>query len=662
MPRVPLASEITNPKRQGYNLQLDDMLMRTATGPDRTLTVQSAEFPQQNINLAVNPEDITTNVGQIFSRSNFSGGEGLDTAHKRNGEEDDVTKFFDSKGIDVFHGDEEGSYKIHLLKATDEIHVRGSGNDLQGSNNYLAQTTNGNLYLTDNNNIYQSTDNGATWNIVLTGLTINYNFTGIAAFGNGLFATTANGTSNSELIKFDGTSTWTEETTAMSSAGGLTGVWFAKGQLFISGKTTTAEYLWAISPFGKTWSSSDLTTASAIIVSENTYGITGVVDAGAVVLVSSTDGNIYSIKDISGTMTLKGQTKVPFEEIHSISAAEGIVMFGTKERTTNTGRLYRSQLTVADDLYVLADRQLIKEWIISGIDASPKHMFATRDSIYMGIKESASEAYLWRYYLPTAGLARNLEINTGSLITGITQSNGKFIIVGAGKDIYKESTTTFVTEGYIILPNADFFTSEQKQWVGIEVEHNELSEGKQVDVFISTAYDTIDNPDSSSWELVGQSVAGTGGVEYELNKTARYVNAKIVLKPNTAFTSSPEFRSAAIRALPRPELVVVTIPINLSDQIERPNRKRLKVVGLGETIYQSLKNKEGDSVTLILYEPSETIRGVVESVQYPIIEDGQRGSVTQYCMIRVRGVRAESTTTSISRLLGVGTLAVSNLG
>ena len=154
MPRVPLASEITNPKRQGYNLQLDDMLMRTATGPDRTLTVQSAEFPQQNINLAVNPEDITTNVGQIFSRSNFSGGQGLDTAHKRNGEEDDVTRFFDSKGIDVFHGDEEGSYKIHLLKATDEINVRGSGNDLQGSNNYLAQTTNGNLYLTDTTNTF----------------------------------------------------------------------------------------------------------------------------------------------------------------------------------------------------------------------------------------------------------------------------------------------------------------------------------------------------------------------------------------------------------------------------------------------------------------------------------------------------------------------------
>ena len=201
MARVPLASEVDFSKRKGYNVQLDDLLLRTATGPDRVLQIQSAEFPQQSINLAVNPEDITTNVGQIFSRSNFSGGEGLDTAHKRNGTEDDITRFFDSKGVDVFHGDEEGSYKVHLLNATDEINVRGSSNDLAGSNNYIARTTNGYLYLTDTTNIYVSTNNGAAWSAVSTGLTINNNFTGIAAFGNGLFLTTANGTTASELIK-----------------------------------------------------------------------------------------------------------------------------------------------------------------------------------------------------------------------------------------------------------------------------------------------------------------------------------------------------------------------------------------------------------------------------------------------------------------------------
>ena len=113
-----------------------------------------------------------------------------------------------------------------------------------------------------------------------------------------------------------------------------------------------------------------------------------VVDAGAVVLAASTNGDIYSIKDVSGTMTLKGQTNIPFEEVHSIAAAEGIILFGTKEKARDVGRFYRADLTVADDLYVLANRQLIKEWVISGVDTTPKHMFVSRDSIYCGIKES----------------------------------------------------------------------------------------------------------------------------------------------------------------------------------------------------------------------------------------------------------------------------------
>ena len=91
---------------------------------------------------------------------------------------------------------------------------------MAGSNNYLAQLTNGHLYVTDQNKVYKSTDNGDTWAEVTdssyTSLTINYNFTGIAAVGNQLYLTTADGTRNSEPIKFIGT-TWTEVTTAQSS-------------------------------------------------------------------------------------------------------------------------------------------------------------------------------------------------------------------------------------------------------------------------------------------------------------------------------------------------------------------------------------------------------------------------------------------------------------
>ena len=108
--------------------------------------------------------------------------------------------------------------------------------------------------------------------------------------------------------------------------------------------------------------------------------------------------------------------------------------------------------------------------------------------------------------------------------------------------------------------------------------------------------------------------------------------------------------------------MVVTVPINLSDQVERPRRKAFKVKNLGEVIYQTLKQKEGDSVTLTLYEPSEIIRGVVESVQYPISEKSEVGSVTQFCLLRVRGVRADDAATIVTRLLGVGKLGVAGLG
>ena len=189
MARVPLTSEVTNPKRKGYDIALDDLLFRAAIAPNRQMTISTAEFPGQEINLKQNPEDITTNIVQIFSRSDFSGGQGLDSAHKRNNTTKDTTRFFDSKGVDVFHGDDETSYHVHLLHTTQDENVRGAGTTFAGSNNYLAQLTNGHLYVTDQTNIYKSTDNGDTWAAVSTGLTINYNFTGIAAVGNGLYLT-----------------------------------------------------------------------------------------------------------------------------------------------------------------------------------------------------------------------------------------------------------------------------------------------------------------------------------------------------------------------------------------------------------------------------------------------------------------------------------------
>ena len=636
MPRLTTQAEESNPKRKGYDFRLDNQLYRAAINPNQQMIIESSDVGQENsVNVKQNAEDFTSNIGRVISRNNFSAGQGLDTAHRANGKPDDINRFWDSKNIDVFHTSDT-SYNINLLYTTEAQSI-----SLSGTNNYIARTSDGNLWLTDNTTIYKSTNSGDTWASVSTGLTINYNFTGIAPFGKGLYLTTANGLTHSELIKFDGASTWSEETTAQTSSGGLNGIWFVKNMLFITGKDASSTKIWAITPFGQTWSGSDLADADTIVSIENEHTVTDIIDGGAVVLAGCTDSNIYSFKLVSAAYVNKGQTKVPFEEIYSLAASEGIIFIGTKEVNTNIGRFYRAEVATADDLYILANRQLIKEWDVSGVDTSPRSLFVLRDSIYIGIHESATECNLWRYYLPTAGLARDLihthSSNTTAKINTIIQSGGKLVSILSGIDVYLE-TSTYVDEGYLITSPADFYTAEAKQFVGLEITTESLTNNDSVEVYLSNKYEAINDSDDSDWALELTQESGTGEEESQLARVARYISAKIVLKSATT-VSTPSLKSIQLRALARPELVVVQIPVNISDRVERPFRKPIKVKNLGETIYASLKRKEGSSVTLELYDPAEIIVGVVEKISYPIQSNPNIGSVTQYAILTVRGTR-----------------------
>jgi hypothetical protein len=636
MPRVSSTSNLRNPKRYGYDIQIDDIYLRTATSPDRQMTIQSSDVQEQQVNVKQNAEDFTSNLGRIYSRNNFTGGQGLDTAHRADAKPNDPNRFWDSKGVDVFHGDDEVAYNIHLLFTTETKSINFSN-----TNNYLARTTNGDLYVTDSTTIYQSTNDGVSWSSVSPGFTINYNITGIASVGDHIYATTANSVSNSELIKYDGT-TWTKENTHWDSNGGLTGVWFQKGQLFISADDGVIERVYAVSPFNKTWSASDLAVDDEIIKFEDSHHVSQVIDAGAVVLVASTNGDIYSCKEVEGTFGLKGQTNIPYEEIHSIAAAEGQVFFGTKEFSRDVGRMYRAQLSVADDLYVLTGRQLIKEWVIDGIDTTPKHMFVSRDSVYCGIQEDTNESYLWRYYLPTAGLARDLELGEGGFVTGISNAGGKFLAVVAGADIYRE-TSTHMSEGYLVLSAADFFTAENKQFVGAEISTTNLATNTSVELQYSTKFEDLDTPTAATYTSAFEQISGTGDIEKQIAEVSRYIIGKVVLKSSDGI-NTPKVKSVQFRALARPELVVAQIPINISDRVERPGRKPITVKGLGDELYSALRSKEGDSVTLEIFQPREIIRGVVEQISYPVISNNNLGSDTTYAIITVRGTRQPTLT------------------
>tara|TARA_B100001109_G_scaffold254480_1_gene254273 strand:- start:1077 stop:2999 length:1923 start_codon:yes stop_codon:yes gene_type:complete len=619
MPRLTTQAEESNPKRKGYDFRLDNQLYRSAVGPGREMSIQSSDVADAGVNVRQNPEDFTSNIGRIYSRNDFSGGSNLDNAHKANGKPDDIRRFWDSQGVDVFNTDLGKGYNVQLLHTTEKEQA------LSSAVSHMA-VVGTRIYVSDDETLYKSDDGGANWSTVTEGLTAGYQIKGLAAHGDLLYITANNGSAGEiETLTSGGTST------QKMSAAVYDKIFSVKGQFLVSIGNALHQYDGAT------------TVSSAIVTLPSGQTFTDAADAGAVTLVTATDGRIYSIKDVAGTFTLKGQTEISGEQPTCIVESQGLVFYGTKELQTGSktiGRLYRATLTVADDLYVLAQNQLIKQWDEDSIDNSPNALFTTRDSVYTGVKESGSTSFLWRYYLPTAGIARYYKASAGGTINNIVSVNEKFVFTVTSDGVYKQ-TSVFEQEGFLIAPPADFFTAENKQFVEASIEVEALSDSNTVELHLSNKYEAINDSNDSTWDLEVNALSGVGEEAVQLQRVARYVVAKVVLKsPNQV--NSPKFKAFRVRALARPELVVIQIPVNISDRVERPFRKPLLVRNLGETIYQSLKQKEGDAVTLELYDPAEIVRGVVEKISYPIQSNPNVGSVTQYAILTVRGTRQET--------------------
>ena len=620
MPRLTTQAEISNPQRKGYDFRIDNQLYRAAISGDRQMTIQSSDVNEQGVNVKQNPEDFTSNLGRIFSRNNFSGGSNLDNAHRANGTAQDVTRFWDSQGVDVFTSDLGKGYNVQLLHTTE------SKQALSSAVSHMA-VVGTRVYVSDDETLYKSDDGGVNWSTVTEGLTAGYQIKGLAAHGDLLYITANNGSAGEiETLTSGGTST------QKMSAAAYDKIFSVKGQFLVTIGNAIHAY------------DGNTTVGSAIITLPSGQTFTDVADVGAVVLATATDGRIYSIKDVAGTFTAKGQTEISGEQPTCIVESQGIIFYGTKDVqiTGNKviGRLYRAALTVADDLYVLSGNQLIKEWDVDNVDNSPSALFTTRDSVYTGIKESGSTSYLWRYYLPTGGIARYYKAGVGATIQNIKLVDEKFLFTVTSSGVFKQSSN-FEEEGYLIAPPADFFTAENKQYVEATAEVEELSSGESVELYLSNKYEAINDSNDDSWDLEADIRSGTGEENVQLSRVGRYIAVKVVLKSTTS-SSSPKFKAFQVRALARPELVVVQIPVNISDRVERPYRKPVKVKNLGETIYQSLKQKEGMPVTLEVYDPAELIRGVVENITYPIISNPNIGSVTQYAILTVRGTRQQT--------------------
>jgi hypothetical protein len=634
---LPSPSNTSAPESQGFEANLDDLFLRFAVGPGRQLNINTAPLQAQAIQTSETPEDFQQEFGQIYSRTDFAGGSGLDKAHQRNGKDTDFQRFWDSKGVDVFSGKKVGQeYQVSLLHDTEEL-------SSSSNTNLYMEEMGGSIFFADSD-VLKRIDTPTATSISVTSETApnaGNAITGLAVLGTQLYLV-----ANGIIYKRTAASTYSVHNNHKT----FSKIWSMKGRIVAS---DTGGDLYEVT------SSSNPTTMKTLPTGTEW---TDLADGGAVVLGAASDGYIYSFADRS-SLTLKGQTFIEGEVPNAIDAAQGFIFYGTFQNTASgkIGRLYRAELTNSNSLFVLVNAQLIKQWGdgTTTLNQAPYKIISTRDSIFTGIVDSASKTNLWRYYLPTGGIARDLEFAESGIVEGIAVFADTIFTTISGGGLYRESTN-YVSTGYIITALADFFTSEKKQWVGAKLNTNVVTSGS-VKLFTSTIPADINNPSAATWAEQVSIFSGTGGDEEVMTLVdGRWIAGKIEINTDDV-TQSPEMLSFAIRGFQLVNDLVVDMPINISDQIERPFRKALRVQGQGDLVYQALRNKEGKNVQLEIFRPDTLLRGIIENVSSPIEEISPRGSVTMYCLVRFRGSKVVQTSSS-GVGLGIELLGVGRLG
>ena len=275
MPRIATRGDVSNPKRKGYDFRIDDFLFRAAIGPNRQMSIESSDVRGQEIDVRQNAEDFTRNLGRIYSRNDFSGGSNLDIAHRRNGGANDITRFWDSKGIEVFGKDKGTSYDLQLLHTT-QITTGTTFSSSDDDNALVIVGTD--IYISDDNVLKKSTDGGETFSTVTTGLTAGYHIKGLAAHGDLLYITANNGSAGEiESLTSGGTST------QKMSAAIYDKIFSVNGTFLVPLGNAIHQY------------DGDTTVGSAIVTLPSGQTVTAVADAGVVLLATAPAVRIYVI-------------------------------------------------------------------------------------------------------------------------------------------------------------------------------------------------------------------------------------------------------------------------------------------------------------------------------------------------------------------------------
>ncbi len=664
---------VTRPRAQGYGASIKNIWFRLAPDDDLPLRIYTRDSLAERQDQRGNPEENVLDIGYAFSRSNFTGGEGLDWWPRTAGEQEiptDQIRFWDSENLEIRRPDAGEPYKLDLVPSFTDFWTPVSTPVDMGTSRDSVYVITGQIVNRFDDWADSTPEDTDDLGVALTQLAVGPD--GSVA----VLDTTGD-------IWFKGAQTDSYlkvyDTTADGDA--AIAVWYLKDRIIaVTNDAATADQgaLLEIAPvMGGTPASPTVTPIFTTIdtFQDECYDV---IDAGHAIVASFSDGSIRSYvpeTDTAGgvpVLTIRGRTQVPTGEVaYRMGHNLGILLFLTLEElpgmSLTTVRLYSSSVLDVRFDYVVGSLQLLRVWNDT-VETTPSYtdnMVSTRDEIFFGIGEAANTYNIWRVDLVTTGLFRHAATTQTDMIGLVFFDN--ILAWCEGGDVVIEDTTQLATTGYLITPNITFGLNTPINWSSFTLDVLNLATGgAQVEFSASTDPEAILDVNHVSWQRIALITDPVqSGIETPIiDLNSKQLSLKLELTSSTNGLVSPTVNRTAVRGLPEHRDWIVELPVNVSDMVTAPGRMPLRVGGHGDATHNKLVDLQGASTTLEVLDPPLVLRGVVDVIMEPTHYITDRGSQGRRCMVRFLGIPISSGGSGATQgnagwgimIMGIGTM------
>ena len=644
-----MAIAVTRPRAQGYGAQIGDDWFRLAAGPDTPLRFYTRDSLAERVDQSGNPDENVLDLGFAFSRSNLTGGEGLDRFPRTVGEipvETDPIRFWDSENMDIRRPDSGDPYSLKLVKDV-LIFDTPTGTPVDMG------TSRDNIYVIEGNNVLRFQDWADTTpedtdglGVVLVQLAVGQD-NSVAVLD----------TDGNVWFKGSQTASYVQVYDKATDGDAAVGVWWVKERIVVATNDPASAAAGSLIEFLPTMGG-PTGTPTAVPPTYTTFDTFegecyDVVDAGHAIVACFSDGSLRSYvpqADTAGAaplLTIRAQTDVPEGEVaYRLGHNLGVLLVFTIEEipssSKTTARVYTSAVLDVRFEFVVGQLQLLRTWEDS-IEAAPsytKAVVSTRDQMFFWIGEDTATFNLWRIDLTTTGVFRH-GAHARTLAVGTVIFDDRLAFCD-GADVVIEHLTDYVADAYLITPSITFGLNTAINWTNFTIEATNLNvTGTQVELYRSDDIAALQDKDHASWILVASLTAqAQSGVEQAIiNATSNSLALQVRLFRSITRTDTPSLERFAVRGLPRHRDFIVEVPVNVSDIIEAPGRQPLRVAGKGEANHTRLLDLQGRSTTLTIPHPPMVVRGIVDNILEPVEYTTSHGSQSRMAVMMFRGTR-----------------------